>query len=33
MIPGLVERINARRAKTQSGQTALPPGFGDRDED
>ncbi len=33
MIPGLVERINARRAKTQSGQTALPPGFDDRDED
>jgi hypothetical protein len=33
MIPGLVERIDARRAKTQSGQTALPPGFEDRDED
>jgi hypothetical protein len=33
MIPGLVERIDARRSKIQSGQPALPPGFGDRDED
>jgi len=33
MIPGLVERIDARRSKTQSGSAALPPGFADPDED
>ena len=33
MIPGLVERIDARRSRTQSGQAALPPGFADPDED
>jgi hypothetical protein len=33
MIPGLVERIDARRSKTQSGSAALPPGFVDPDED
>jgi hypothetical protein len=33
MIPGLVERIDARRSKTQGGSASLPPGFGDRDED
>src|ERR1700683_5003489 len=33
MIPGLVERINDRRPKTQSGRTALPPGFEDSDRD
>ena len=33
MIPGLVERINDRRSKTQSGQTALPPGFDSRNDD
>ena len=33
MIPGLVERINERRSKAQSGSTTLPPGFNDRDED
>ena len=33
MIPGLVERINERRSKTTTGQTALPPGFEDPDED
>jgi hypothetical protein len=33
MIPGLVERINQRRSKTQSGQTELPPGFESRDDD
>jgi hypothetical protein len=33
MIPGLVDRINDRRPKTQSGRTALPPGFEDSDRD
>jgi hypothetical protein len=33
MIPGLVERINDRHSKTQSGQPALPPGFEPRDSD
>lgn len=33
MIPGLVERIDARRSKTQSSSPTLPPGFGDPDED
>jgi hypothetical protein len=33
MIPGLVERINDRRSKTQSGKTALPPGFEYPDND
>jgi hypothetical protein len=33
MIPGLVERIDARRSKTQSGSATLPPGFADPDED
>ena len=33
MIPGLVERIDARRSKTQTGSPALPPGFADPDED
>jgi hypothetical protein len=33
MVPGLVERINDRRSKMQSGQTALPPGLEDPDED
>ncbi|MGA9725149.1 MAG: GSU2403 family nucleotidyltransferase fold protein [Candidatus Binatus sp.] len=33
MIRGLVERINERRSKMQSGKTALPPGFEVPDED
>jgi hypothetical protein len=33
MIPGLVDRINDRRPKTQSERTALPPGFEDSDRD
>ena len=33
MIPGLVERINDRRSKTQSGRPALPPGFEPRDDE
>jgi len=33
MIPGLVERIDARRSKTQGGSATLPPGFGDPNED
>ena len=33
MIPGLVERIDARRPRTQSGSATLPPGFRDPDED
>jgi len=32
MIPGLVERINDRRSKTQGEQPALPPGFEPRDD-
>ncbi len=33
MIPGLVERINDRRSKTQGARTPLPPGFEPRAED
>jgi hypothetical protein len=33
MIPGLVERIEARRSKTQGGQTSLPPGFEPPEDD
>ena len=33
MIPGLVERIDARRSKTQGGSATLPPGFDDPNED
>lgn len=33
MIPGLVERIDARRSKTQGEPATLPPGFADADED
>ena len=33
MIPGLVERINARRSQTQGAQTPLPPGFESRNDD
>ena len=33
MIPGLVERINDRRSKAQSGRPALPPGFEPREDE
>jgi hypothetical protein len=33
MIPGLVERINERRSKTQGAPTPLPPGFESREDD
>jgi hypothetical protein len=33
MIPGLVERIDARRSQAQAGSAMLPPGFADPDED
>ena len=33
MLPGLVERLNDRRAKTEREEPALPPGFEDPDEE